>query len=126
MDDLYREELMDVYKHPQNRGYIRDPSVEVFEKNPMCGDELTLQLKLQNDVIEEAKFYGNACVVSVVASEFLTEKLIGLTVDEASKLTKDDLLQMLNLNLTTSRIKCATLSLTALKKALAKYSKTQS
>jgi nitrogen fixation protein NifU and related proteins len=123
--DLYRDELMEIYKDPQHKGKVDNPSVEAFGKNPMCGDEITLQLKIEDNVIKDAKFFGSACVVSVIASELLTEELIGLSVAEAAKLDKDDLLGMLSLNLTTSRVKCATLVLTALKQALANYERHQ-
>ena len=119
MDDFYSEELIDAYKNPRYRGKIDKPSVEVVEKNPMCGDEVTLQLDIKNRVIKDAKFHGSACVVSVVSSEFLIDNLIGKSVEEASKIDKEAILKMINLNLTTSRVKCATLALTALKHALA-------
>lgn len=123
MDDFYKEELIDVYKNPRNKGRMENPSVEVFEKNPMCGDEITLQLDIKDSVIRNAKFDGSACVVSVVSSEFLIDNLIGKTLEEASNINKRDILDMLGLNLTTSRVKCATLALTALKHALADYEK---
>lgn len=123
MDDLYREELLDIYKNPVHKGKLDRASVEVFEKNPMCGDEITLQLRVIDDVIKDAKFHGSACVVSVIASEFLLENLIGKTIQEAREINKEALLEMLELNLTTSRVKCATLVLTALKHALADYEK---
>jgi nitrogen fixation NifU-like protein len=122
-NDFYQEELLDAYKNPQNRGQLEKPSVEVSEKNPMCGDEITLQLEIKDGVIKAAKFHGSACVVSVVSSEFLIEHLIGKSVKEAAKITKEDILELLSLNLTTSRVKCATLALTALKRALAQYEK---
>jgi nitrogen fixation NifU-like protein len=120
-DNLYREELMEVYKSTKNRGKLENPSVEVFQRNPMCGDEITLQLKTEKGVIRDAKFDGHACAVSVISSNFLLEDIIGKTVDEASKISKEELLKMIGVNLTTSRVKCATLVLEALQNALEKY-----
>lgn len=124
MDELYREELMAVYKNPTHRGQVADPSVEVYKKNPMCGDELNLQLKIEDGKIVDAKFSGVACSVSVISSDLLLEHLKGKTVEEAKSLSKDDLLKLVGLNLTTSRVACATLVLKALEEALKKYEST--
>ncbi len=125
MDDtLYREELMEVYKNTSNRGRLTDPSIEIMQKNPMCGDEIVLQLKLSDTnprVIEDAKFDGVACAVSVISSSYLLDALKGKSIEEAKNMTKEQLLEMLNLNLTTSRVKCATLVLDALKNAIDQY-----
>lgn len=122
MDNLYREELMEIYKHPHNRGKMQNPSVEVVKKNPICGDELGLQLKVEDGVITDAKFEGLGCAVSVISSEILLESLIGKTISEASAISKEDLLNMLGMNLSTSRVKCATLILDALENAVKKTS----
>lgn len=119
-DYLYREELMDVYKNSKSKGRLSDPTVEVSEKNPVCGDELILQLKIEGGKIVDAKFDGMACAVSVISSAYLLKNLIGKTIDEARNITRDQLLEMIGLNLTTSRVKCATLILEALKNAITK------
>jgi nitrogen fixation NifU-like protein len=118
MDDLYKEELMDIYKNPSHRGKMNDSTHQSQGKNPMCGDEIVLQLKIADGKIADAKFSGDACAVSIISSDLLAEHIIGKTVDEAKKLTKEDLLDIIGLNLTTSRVKCATLALDALQNAL--------
>lgn len=118
MEDIYREELMEIYKNPPNRGSLANPSVAVKKHNPMCGDEVNLQLKIASGKIADARFDGSACAVSVISSSLLTEKIIGMTVDEAKTLKKEDLLELIGLNLTTSRVKCAVLVLSALQGAL--------
>ena len=120
---MYREELMDMYKNPTHKGTITAPSAQVHKKNPMCGDEVTMQLKIENGKITDAKFDGFACFVSIVSSEVLLESIKGLTIEEARKIDKEKLLEMVGLNLTTSRVKCATLALTALNAALDEYEK---
>ena len=120
---MYREELMDIYKNPTHKGTITAPSAQVHKKNPMCGDEVTMQLKIENDKIVDAKFDGFACFVSIISSEVLLESIKGLTIEEARKVDKEKLLEMVGLNLTTSRVKCATLALTALNAALDEYEK---
>lgn len=121
MQDLYREEFMDIFRHPQNRGSLENPSASAHKKNPMCGDSLILRLKIEKGIIEDAKFEGEACAVAVISSSILTDYLIGKSVDEAKKINKDRLLEMIGLNLTTSRISCATLVLYALEEALKNY-----
>lgn len=119
--DLYREELMDIVKNPVNRGNMDDPSVDVSKKNPLCGDEIHLQLKFENGLVKEAKFDGTACAVSVIASEMLTDLVIGKSVEELKAISKETFLEKIGLNLSTSRVKCATLVLDALQGALEIY-----
>lgn len=123
MQDLYQEELMDIFKNPHNKGKIKNPSVVVSKKNPMCGDELTLELDIKNNIVRDAKFEGSACSVSVISSSILTDYLIGKKLTEIKKLTKEDLLKLINLNLTTSRVACATLVYYALSDAIKNYEK---
>jgi nitrogen fixation NifU-like protein len=118
--ELYREDLMDIYKNPSHKGTVDDPSVKVFEKNPMCGDEIDLSVKVKNGVIEDIKFEGSACSVSIISSDLLLDHVKGKTIEEAKKITKDDLLKMVDINLTTSRVKCATLILVAVQEAITK------
>lgn len=121
MDSLYREELMELYKHPTHKGQLTAPTSTATKKNPMCGDEITLQLAVKDGKITDAKFDGIACSVTVISSELLSENVIGKTIDEAKKITKDDFLKAVNLNLTTSRVQCAVLALTALSAAIKDY-----
>ncbi len=122
MDNTYlRDELLEIYKDPANRGSMADPSVSVEEQNPLCGDVVTLQLKITDGAITDAKFDGNACAVSLISSALVTEDLIGKPVTYAENLTKEHVLKLIGVELTTSRVKCATLVLEALKKALATY-----
>ncbi|KKS21513.1 MAG: NifU family SUF system FeS assembly protein, nitrogen fixation protein NifU [candidate division WWE3 bacterium GW2011_GWC1_41_7] len=121
-DNLYREELMEVYKSTKNRGTLVSPSVEVLEKNPLCGDQIKLQFEISEDgIITDAKFDGSACAVSVISSAYLMDNLVGKSIEHAKKLTKEDLMGLIGINLTTSRVKCATLALEGLKNAIGKY-----
>lgn len=124
MDELYREELMDLYRHPQHAGTLSQPSVSVDQHNRFCGDHLHLSLTIQNQVITQAKFSGQSCMVSTVASEILLDFIQNKTLAEAKTITKEKLLSLLNLNLTTSRIACATLILDALQHAITEYEQT--
>jgi nitrogen fixation NifU-like protein len=118
--DLYREDLMDIYKNPTHKGAVDNPSVEVYEKNPMCGDEIDLTVKVKNGVIEDIKFKGAACSVSIISSDLLLDHVKGKTIEEVKNITKEDLMDLVDINLTTSRVKCATLVLVALHEAISK------
>jgi nitrogen fixation protein NifU and related proteins len=118
MDELYRDELMDIFKNPAHRGAMDDATHHSHGSNPSCGDEIKLQLKIDQGKIADVKFDGDACAVSVIASELLSEHVVGKTIHEALAITKEDLLEMIGINLTTSRVKCATLALNALHDAL--------
>lgn len=121
MSDIYREQLMDHYKHPHNRGRIEDAQVEITENNPMCGDVISMQLKVTDGKIEKVVFEGSACAVTIASSSVLTEALKGKSLEAAKKMTKDELLELLGVELTTSRIKCASLPLEALHKLIQNY-----
>ena len=119
--DLYREEFMEIYKNPMNVGTIDRPSVFEHGVNESCGDEMDLYLKIENGVIIDAKFKASSCSVGVVSSAVLTEEIRGKTIDEVKKIDKKRLLDLLGVNLTTSRIKCATLPLETLQKGIRNY-----
>jgi nitrogen fixation NifU-like protein len=118
MDSIYQEELKELYKNPKHKGQITDATAQQQEQNPLCGDNINLQLRIKNGVIEEAKFDGAACAVSILSSEKLLAYIEGKSVKEAKALTQEKLLEILGIDVSMSRIRCATLVLTALKKAL--------
>lgn len=120
-DSLYREQLLDVCKNPSNRGELSQKSIEVTETNPFCGDALTLQLLIKKGVIKDVAFDGDVCMVAIASASLLTEELKGKSLTEARGVTKADVLDMLNVNLTTSRVKCAALVLEALFSALEEH-----
>lgn len=114
-DSIYREQLMEHYRDPQNRGKMDDPSTEATKNNPLCGDVISMQIKVDDGKIEDIKFDGSACAVSVASASSLTEAVKGKTIEEVKNLSKEDILDMLGVELTTSRIKCALLPLDTLK-----------
>lgn len=121
MNDLYREEFMEIYKNPSNRGKIAVPTFSSRGVNSMCGDELDLYLRVEKGVITEAKFESVSCSVSIVSASILTEILVGKTIAQAKDITKEELLSLVGVNLSTSRVKCATLALETLKKGIEEY-----
>jgi len=116
MDDLYRENILDHYRNPRNYGELEDPDISHEEYNPLCGDRITIQLKVNDDdVIEAVRFHGHGCAISQASASMLTEMIEGMTLDEVKKITKEDVLEMLGIPIGPVRLKCALLSLKALK-----------
>ncbi|MBC8331775.1 MAG: SUF system NifU family Fe-S cluster assembly protein [Anaerolineae bacterium] len=116
MDDLYRELIIDRYKNPQFRGEL-DPHNFTFEDdNPYCGDHIRVDVRVDdNDVVIEAAYSGEGCSISQASADLLIEFIHGKTLDEVKALTKDDLLELLGIDLGPVRLKCALLSLKVLK-----------
>lgn len=118
MDDLYRENLMDHYQHPRNHGPLAECDAEAEGQNPLCGDQVVVQVKLADGAIEEMRFTGHGCAVSQAATSMLTELVQGLTVAEAAALPSQAILDELAIPLSAMRVKCAVLGLGTLKVAL--------
>ena len=116
MDDLYREIIIDRYKNPQYRGTL-DPNDITFEDdNPLCGDHIRIDLRVNDDeVVTEAVFDGQGCAISQASADLLLESIIGKSLEDVKQITKDDILDMLGLELGPVRLKCALLSLKVLK-----------
>lgn len=116
-DKIYREHIMELYKSPRNYGILENPTNEKSETNSSCGDEVTIQLIVENGKIKDAKFHGTGCVMSLVSSSMLTDKIKGMYLEEAKKLSKDDILKILKIKINPSRMKCVLLPLEALRRA---------
>jgi nitrogen fixation NifU-like protein len=119
--DIYREEFMEIYKHPMNQGKIEKPTLVEHGTNEACGDEMDLYLKIENGKVIDAKFEAESCSVGIVSSAILTDEIKGKTIAEVKAFSKKDLLELIGVNLTTSRIKCATLPLETLVKGIEEY-----
>ncbi len=120
MDDLYREQILDHYKHPRNFGAMKDPDVTSSDNLVSCGDQLSIQLLVnkKSKTVTDVKFQGKGCAISMASASMLSEKVKGGHIHDLQTLTKDDILEMLGVNLTPTRLKCALLSLEVLHKAL--------
>ena len=118
MDDLYREIIIDHYKNPVYKGEIPDSDYSFEDENTMCGDELHIDIKTDKDgVITDARFDGHGCAISMASADMLLETLIGKTIEDVKKLTKQDILDLLGIELSPVRLKCALLSLKVAKAA---------
>lgn len=110
--DLYREQILDHYKRPRNYGELEDPTFSHRGENPVCGDDITVDVKLKDDsdVIESVAFRGDGCAISQAAASLLTEELPGLTLSELHELDRDDVVDLLGVEISPMRIKCAVLA----------------
>lgn len=117
MDDLYREIIIEHYKNPTYRGTLEPHDISFEDENPLCGDLIRIDLRVnEHGVITEAAFSGHGCAISQASADLLIENLIGKTIEDAKKLTKQDILDMLGLDsLGPVRLKCALLPLKVLK-----------
>jgi nitrogen fixation NifU-like protein len=116
MDDLYREVILDHYKNPRHRGTLDPHDFSYEDENPLCGDKLRLDVQLdENRRVKAAAFSGRGCAISQASADMLTETIVGKTLAEVKALTKEDILDMLGIDLGPVRLKCALLSLKVLK-----------
>ena len=115
MDDLYREVILDHYQHPHNHGTLPDPDITFEDSNPLCGDKIRVDLKVENNIVKEVRFSGKGCAISQAAASMLTDELIGKSLEDIKKIDKDFIFEMLGIPLSPSRVKCALLSLKVVK-----------
>lgn len=118
MDDLYREQILEHYKRPHNFGQIEDPDLEFEDVNPMCGDEQHVMIRLDgDDRVAEIKFEGRGCAISTAATSMLTDELVGMSREDLLRLDKQAVLDLLGIDISATRMKCALLGLKIVKSA---------
>jgi nitrogen fixation NifU-like protein len=116
MDDLYRELIIDRYKNPQMQGSLDPHDFTYEDDNPLCGDRIRIDIRVDgNGVVSEAAFSGEGCAISLASADLVLESIIGKTLPDVKKLSKEAILEMLGIQLGPVRLKCALLSLKVLK-----------
>jgi nitrogen fixation NifU-like protein len=119
-DELYREHILDHYKNPRNHGELESPDAEAEGQNPLCGDEVAIDLGFDGETIREIRFAGRGCAISQASTSMLTELVTGRSAQQAAALETDELLEEIGIPLSPVRLKCALLGLTTMKVALHK------
>src|SRR5512140_556120 len=116
MDDLYRELIIDRYKNPQFRGELDPKDITFEDENPLCGDHIRVDLRLDQDGrVKDAAFSGHGCAISQASADLLMEHVQGKTLEEVKAFNRDTVLELLGIELGPVRLKCALLSLKVLK-----------
>ena len=121
MPALYSDLLLDHFRHPRNYGSLDTPDVSYEEFNPLCGDRIRVELKLDQSTVTAARFKGDGCAISTAAASLLTELLIGLRIEAIATLSDDQLIAALESDIQPVRIQCALLPLEAVRAGLKEY-----
>ena len=121
MPALYSDILLDHFRHPRNYGDFTAPDISYEEFNPLCGDRVRIEVRINNSIVEEARFKGDGCAISLAAASLLTELIRGISIDELATLSDERLIAALESNIKPARIPCALLPLEALRAGLKAY-----
>jgi len=119
MDDLYRDYILEHYRRPHNFGVLEHPSGHYEGANPLCGDRITMEVGIRDGLVADVAFTGRGCAISQASASLLTDEVKGKPVDEVARLTSQDVLDLIGIEISPARLKCALLSLDTLEHAIA-------
>lgn len=121
MPTLYSDILLDHFRHPRNYGSLDAPDISNEQFNPLCGDRIRIELKLEHSIVNEARFKGDGCAISTAAASLLTEMVLGKDVEELINMSDARLISALESNIQPARLQCVLLPLQALREGLKDY-----
>ena len=121
MAALYSEIILDHFRHPRNYGSLPAPDISYEDFNPLCGDRIRIELKLKHKVVEDARFRGDGCAISIAAASLLTELIVGIDIGAVEAISDGRLISALESDIKPSRAQCALLPLEALRAGLREY-----
>ncbi|MBV9149405.1 MAG: SUF system NifU family Fe-S cluster assembly protein [Candidatus Eremiobacteraeota bacterium] len=117
MDDFYKEYILDHYRNPRNFGRLESPDVTAQDNNPLCGDEIRIDLALNDGVVSDVRFTGKGCAISQASASMLTESIKGKRLEDVAKLPPQAVLDNVGIGISPTRMRCAMLGLKVLKSA---------
>ncbi len=115
MDDFYRDFILDHYRNPRNFGHLERADVHAEDLNPLCGDQIRMELALDDGIVKDVRFSGKGCAISQAAASMLTERVKGMKLSDVVKLSKDAVLEDVGIGISPTRMKCAMLGLRVLR-----------
>ncbi len=118
--NMYNEKILELWKDPKNFGKLLNPTHKCSEINTICGDDMSIYLRVENNIIRDAKFFSTGCLICIVFASKLTEKIKGMKVKDIYNLKNKDLLKLLDVDVTPLKMQCACLSLNAVQNCLKK------
>ena len=121
--DIYAEEIISHYEHPHNKGRLDKYNAKFHDENPVCGDDITVYIEIENDRIEQISFEGQGCAISQATASMLTDFARGLDISKAKKIDYEKIKEILGLDPGPARMSCAVLSAKALAGAIESYTK---
>ena len=119
--EMYMEHILDLYKNPLNFGILDNADFKERCFNPSCGDEVEIQVKLKDDKVDDIKFIGRGCAISVAAASLLTENIKGKLLNDINNLTREDMMELVGIEVGPARVKCITCSLVSLREGIRFY-----
>ena len=117
MDDFYRDYILDHYRNPRNFGTIERPDAQAEDLNPLCGDQIRMDQRVNDGVVSDVRFSGKGCAISQASASMLTEAVKGMKLEDVAKLSKEIVLENVGIGISPTRMKCAMLGLRVLKSA---------
>lgn len=120
--DLYAEIILDHFKHPRHEGFLEKPDIHVQDNNPLCGDKVTVDLRIDaTGKIIDIGFIGEGCAISKASTSILTDEIIGKSLDEIENMPNEKIYELIGIEVSPARVKCALLGLSTIKKGIKIY-----